>query len=37
MRCKLYNNHRQKLFLSFSDIFDVDNLQPDQLFVKLIS
>ena len=33
MRCKLYDNHRQKHLFSLSDIFDVDNLPPDQFIL----
>ena len=37
MRCKLYDRHREKLFSGISEMFDIDNLSLDQLFITLLS
>jgi hypothetical protein len=37
MRCKLYDNYRQKLLSSISDTLDITNLSPEDTFKILIS
>ena len=37
MHCKLYDSLRVDFFSNISDIFEIDNLPLDQLFIKLMS